>query len=178
LSYGPPPLVHIHYRRPPDRLEIFKQFLLHEGPDVRITYEPHLPISAPKWIGSDLVMEPGSPVVWFTFPGAWHDIGRFHGTDGTFTGLYANVLTPPVFVDRLTWHTTDLFLDIWLPDGGPLHVLDLDEFREAARQGIITESEVAAAEVELSRIEAAARRGDWPPEIVHTWDLEKARAQL
>ena len=34
-------------------------------------------------------------MVWTTYRGdVWHDVGRFHLADGTFTGYYANILTP------------------------------------------------------------------------------------
>ena len=172
------PLVQIHYRRPPDHVQVYVQRLLHEDEQVRITYEPHLPLPDPKWIGGALAMEPGSPVLWFTFPDAWHDIGRFHTVDGTYTGLYANILTPPVFEDRLTWRTTDLFLDVWIPSGGAMEVLDRDQFQDAVDQGVVSAEQAHAAESEVARIEAAARRGLWPPEIVREWDLARARAEI
>ena len=28
--------------------------------------------------GTRIVLEPGAPVVWFTYPGRWYDVGRFH----------------------------------------------------------------------------------------------------
>ncbi|HSG46956.1 MAG TPA: DUF402 domain-containing protein, partial [Longimicrobiales bacterium] len=110
------PTVRIHYRRPPNRVQVFEQTLIHDGADVKVTLARDLPYE-PMRIEGEVVLEPGSDVVWFTFPGRWHDIGRFHRADGTFTGLYANLLTPPV-LDGTEWDTTDLFLDVWLtPDG-------------------------------------------------------------
>ena len=68
------PLVRIHYRRPPDRLEIFEQHLVHDGPDVKVTLAPAVARAQPIRIDGRVVLEDGSPVVWFTFPGRWHDI--------------------------------------------------------------------------------------------------------
>ena len=55
---------------------------------------PAAGISSPMVVAGRTILEPGAPVVWFTFPGRAHDIGRFHAAGGTFTGYYANVLTP------------------------------------------------------------------------------------
>ncbi len=169
-------LVHIHYKRPPDREDVFVQRLLYEDAGVRITFDPDLPIAAPKSIGGEPAMEPGSPVLWFTFPDTWHDIGLFHLADDTFTGVYANILTPPVFTDRQTWHTTDLFLDVWMPVVGDLTVLDRDQFRRAVADGVLTDAEAEGALAEVARIEREARAGRWPPTVVAEWDLARARA--
>lgn len=142
------------------------------------------------------VLEPGAPVVWFTFPGAQHDIGRFHTADGAFTGYYANILTPveldadppvadtpndagPAGIeapDSDVWLTTDLFLDIFLDPDGRLHVLDRDELQEAAARGWIDRATAGRAELEANRVVESARAGRWPPPIVEAWPLARARA--
>ena len=171
------PLVRIHYRRPPDRIQIFEQMLLYEDEDVRITFEPSLPLPSPKWIGGNLAMEPQSPVLWFTYPDTWHDIGLFHSADGRYTGLYANILTPPRFQDRLTWHTTDLYLDLWIPAGSTeVEVLDREQFETARARGLLQREEAAGAEAEVKRILGEAEAGRWPPPVVAEWDLSRAHA--
>ncbi len=131
------------------------------------------------YVGAAIILEPASPVVWFTFPGAWHDIGRFHRADGTFTGLYANILTPVEFADELTWSTTDLFLDIWFPAGESTSVvLDREEFVEAVDRRWITETQQRAAEQEVQRIIEQYQQHAWPPREVTDWTLERARAEL
>lgn len=95
-----PPLVDIHYRRLPDDERVFTQQLLLDRPDVKVTLARGVDFESPVIIDGEVALESGSDAVWFTFPGQWHDIGRFHRRDGTFTGIYANVLTPPVFVQE------------------------------------------------------------------------------
>jgi predicted RNA-binding protein associated with RNAse of E/G family len=148
------------------------------------------------------ILEPGAPVIWFTFPGAWHDIGRFHTGDGRFTGYYANILTP---VERTgmpgppptsagsgpspdamgvgasgsgieAWHTTDLCLDVFVDPGGGVHVLDRDELEIASARGWIDSVTVRTAEAEAARLTAEARAGRWPPPVVDAWPLDRARA--
>jgi predicted RNA-binding protein associated with RNAse of E/G family len=114
-------------------------------------------------------------VVWFTYPGRWHDIGRFHRADGSFTGYYANVLTPVLMTgDR--WETTDLCLDVWLGADGRVELLDEEEFAEAVERGWMDAPTARAARHEAEALAEAARAGAWPPPEVRAWDLARARA--
>ena len=131
-----PDRVAIHYRRPPDRLQIYSQEVVDANPERVITWLAEAGIRRPAKAGDRVILGPESPVIWFTYPGKWHDIGRFHLPDGTFTGYYANLLTP-VVMEGPRWETTDLFLDVWVPaegEGEPL-LLDEDELAEAEERG-------------------------------------------
>lgn len=167
----------IHYLRPPDRLEIFEQPLVHDGPDGKVTLKPAVELAAPMRVDGRVVSENGSAIVWFTFPGLWHDIGRFHRADGTFTGLYANVLTPVEMRRDGDWHTTDLFLDVWLDDRGA-RVLDEDELEDALARGWLDRDTAERARREAEAIVRAARTGSWPPALVSEWTLERARRAI
>lgn len=167
--------VRIHYHRPPDRCEVYVQRLVARTADVVITLNERTPLARPVVVDGRVILEDGSPVVWFTFPGAWYDIGRFHLADGTFTGYYANILTPVRFLDGDAWETTDLFLDVWLdPVRGPA-LLDEDEFLEAIDRGWIDSSTAAVARAEAERILEHARGNAWPPSPVEDWTLDRAR---
>jgi predicted RNA-binding protein associated with RNAse of E/G family len=145
-------------------------------PGCIITLMEHTPLPGPMRIGGDVVLENGSPVVWFTFPGAWHDIGRFHDARGRFTGFYANVLTPVSGLDTNVWRTLDLFLDVWLPaDGGAVRVLDDDELERAVTVGDVTAEQARRARREADTLAGAAARRAWPPPVVAAWTLERAR---
>ena len=174
---SPVPLVRIHYRRPPDRIEIFEQYLVHDAPDVKVTLAPAVVRERPIRIAGRVVLEDLSPVVWFTFPGRWHDIGRFHTADGVFTGLYANVVTPVEMDGAHRWDTIDLFLDLWLDERGTL-VLDRDELEEARERGWVDRMTVERALTEVERIKADAEAGRWPPAVVQEWTLERALKSL
>lgn len=148
---------------------------MHEAPDALVTWLPRAGVRRAMVVEGRTVLEPDSPVVWFTFPGARHDIGRFHTADGRFTGLYANILTPVEMRDD-EWRTTDLFLDVLLEPGRPPRVLDRDELAEALAKGWIEPAKAAAAEREAARLVREARAGAWPPAIVAEWTLERASA--
>jgi len=177
-----PPTVHIHYRRPPDREDVFVQHLVLDGPEVKVTVQPATPIDGPVTVEGRTVLEPGSPVVWFTFPGAWHDIGLFHTADGRYTGLYANVITPCRLHSvgsgpPLKWETTDLFLDVWMDGEGSARILDEPDFEAAVARGWVAPSTGARALREAQRLERDAG-SSWPPEVVREWTLERARALI
>jgi uncharacterized protein len=169
------PQVAIHYLRPPDRLTVYRQALVHEHESVRVTLARNVELERPLEANGRIILEPGADAVWFTFPGAWHDIGRFHLRDGTFTGLYANVITPCVIGPGHEWHTTDLFLDIWLPAGdAPPVLLDGDELSRAEGRGHLTPERAARARREAASILHSIEGGTWPPPIVHEWTLARA----
>lgn len=167
---------------------MFRQTLVHESTGsspALVTYAE--PAVGPVRVADRVVLERESPVVWFTFPGTWHDIGRFHSPDGTFTGYYANVLTPVEIkpgtgsgsedIDEAdVWRTTDLFLDVFLAPDGAVHLLDRSEFEDAARKGWLEPATVGAAEAEAERLVRLAGSGDWPPPVVDEWPLDRARA--
>ena len=190
--------VRIHYRRPPDREDLFHQTLLLDTDEVKVTLAREMTFEEPIRIGGEVALESGSDVVWFTFPGQWHDIGRFHRADDTFTGIYANVLTPPTFHPGDAWYTTDLFLDVWLPAGGkPLggegdptgggdagtggaeagaaRILDEEQLAEAVERGWVDPETARRARREAARLVDAVETGTWPPPVVEAWDLTRAR---
>jgi len=170
VSY--PDRVSIHYRRPTDREQVFHQRVVLEREDVIVTLAEPMELDTPMMIEGQIVLETGSQVVWFTFPGAWHDIGRFHRADGTFVGFYANVLTPPV-IEGPEWHTTDLFLDVWMTPDGKVSLLDEDEFEQAVGRELIDPDTAASARDEAARMLELAGRGEWPPAVVLEWSLER-----
>ena len=163
----------IHYRRLPDRDTVFRQRLVHRTQDCIVTFMPRTPLPAPITAGAAVILEPEAPAIWFTFPGEWHDIGRFHTATGEFTGYYANILTPVELRDELEWETTDLFLDVWLGSDGNVSVLDEDEFEDGLRTGVISPELAAAARAEADRLVGLASARAWPPKIVREWTLER-----
>jgi predicted RNA-binding protein associated with RNAse of E/G family len=184
------PEIRIHYLRPPDRRTVYRQHLVHDDGRVKITLARNLPFEPPLRIQGEVALEQGSDAVWFTFPGAWHDIGRFHLADGTLTGIYANIITPCIFQPGGDWETTDLFLDLWIParplepsdpgsapEPGPF-LLDAEELDEAALSGHLPPRLVQAARAEALDLLQRAAAGSWPPPIVHVWTRERALSVL
>jgi predicted RNA-binding protein associated with RNAse of E/G family len=171
----PPGTVRIEYLRPPDRKEVFIQKLLLDSPTVKVTLAEDVPFDPPIRIHGEIALEKGSDAVWFTFPGLWHDIGRFHLANGDFTGIYANILTPPILGPDGNWETTDLFLDIWIDPSGAFSILDEDQLLEAEEAGWVTATEARRARDEVEWIQQEHEAGRWPPPVVEEWTLDRAR---
>ena len=163
----------IYYRRIGKPQEDYRLIVLDSRPDVVITFQPRTPIAAPIVVDDLTILEPRSPVIWFTFPGKWHDIGLFFRTNGAFTGTYANVLTPVDFIDARTWATTDLCLDVWVPRWGPVRTLDEDELEEAEEAGRIDGALAERARSEARSLVHAHRANAWPPPEIGEWSLAR-----
>lgn len=175
--------VHIDYHRAAAPTVVYRQLLVHAAPEGVVTLMEHTPLPDPKEIAGRTVLEPGSPVVWFTFEGAWHDIGAFHLADGTFTGWYANVLTPVVLGEPEAglwrWSTTDLCLDVWREARGDgVEVLDREELEAAVTGGALSAELADRASAEARELVHRARNDEWPPALVGEWPLERARRVL
>lgn len=166
----------IHYRRLPDRVTLFRQRLVHRDPAFIVTHMERTALPAPLVVAGRVILEPDAPATWFTFPGAWHDIGRFHTTAGEFTGWYANILTPVAFRSPAEWDTTDLCLDVWRGADGLVAELDHDEFDRAIEAGWIDPATAAAARAEADRLLRDAAAGLWPPPGVRDWTLDRVRS--
>ncbi len=167
--------VKIHYRRPPDRITVYENELVFAADDVTVTIMRATRLTQPATVDGNIILENGAPAIWFTFPDADHDIGRFHTRAGVFTGLYANILTPVEFISPTEWRTTDLFLDIWIGANGVARVLDADELQEAVQLGWIDEETAAGASATAERLVQQHREGTWPPAVVYDWPLERLR---
>ena len=165
----------IEYLRLSGREQRFRQRVLEDDGECVVTFLEAAELPKPVRAGTRVILEPGAPVVWFTFRRLWHDVGRFHLRDGTFTGFYANVLTP-VEMDGALWRTTDLCLDVWLGADGAVERLAEAELAEAEREGWADAETAARARREAAELAQAARAGRWPPAPLHEWTLERARA--
>lgn len=170
------PTISLRYHRPPDRTQTFRQLALERTESYAVTFLPAAPDSRPATVEGRVILEPGAPIVWVSYPGRWYDVGRFHLADGTFTGFYANILTP-VAMRPGRWETTDLALDVWLGADGDLRILDEDELDEALRRGWIDDDRADHARQEAAALVTAARQGTWPDPDVYAWTLDRALAR-
>jgi predicted RNA-binding protein associated with RNAse of E/G family len=168
-----PRTVRIHYRRLPDRETVFEQTVLQQTAECCVTLLPSASLAKPLIVDGAPILEPGSPVVWFTYPARWYDIGRFHLADGTFTGHYANILTP-VRMQGDRWYTTDLCLDVWVAADGTTRLLDEHEFGEAVERRWVDRETAGEARRTADRLVRSAAAGKWPPPDVLWWDLARA----
>lgn len=164
------PTVEIEYRRPPDRVERFRQELLHDGPDVKITLLER-PADAEAMRVGPVSLPGGSSLVWFTYPGRPYEVAALYGPGGDLVGHYTNLVRPPTF-ENGRWRIVDLFLDLWTPPGGDTRVLDEDDLERARAEGAIEPEEAERARETARTLMGRARSGEWPPPEVEDWPLE------
>lgn len=165
------PRVELIYRRLPDRVRTYRQELLLDGPDCKITLLLRPRASEALQVAEGVTLGGGASLLWFTFPGRWHEVAAFHDRHGRLLGHYTNIVRPPR-TDGRRWELVDLFLDIWQPRDGPPRVLDEDEFQQARASGWLEEEAAERARGECDRLAKRARAGDWPPSEVTRHPLE------
>ncbi len=164
----------IRYGRIGKPLAIYRLYVLESRPDAVVTFQPRTPVDRPIVVDGFTILEPRSPVIWFTYPDKLHDIGLFHRTNGAFTGHYANILTPVDFINQRSWATTDLCLDVWIPRYGDVQLLDEPELDEAESGTLITKELADRARDEAAALMFAFRAGAWPPRETGEWSLARA----
>lgn len=170
-----PRLIHYHYRRLGKSVTVYDEWLVADRPDTKVLLLESYAGKAVQ-VAGHAVLDAGAPIVWYVFPGSWHDIGRFHLADGTCTGWYTNLTTPAEFKNSTNWACTDLFLDLWTPVSGPSIWLDEDEFAAAVSKGVIDKATERRAVAERQQISARVAAHDWPPRVAQEIDLAGARA--
>lgn len=138
------PRVDVEVRRGSD-VQRFRQELLADGPRWKITLQVLDARFKPVRIDEATTLRPGSLLVWFLRPGQPFEIGAFHHVRGTFQGYYINLIRPPR-LQSPPWIIEDLYLDVWLPEGGRGVLLDEDELEAA-----VARAELSAAEADEVR---------------------------
>lgn len=155
-------------------MTVYDELLVLDRPDVKVLLQEGY--SGPDLdIRGERVLDSGAPMIWFVFPDAWHDIGRFHLSDGTFTGWYTN-LCKPVQLNGDTWMGQDLFLDLFQFCDGEAEWLDEDEFAEATKSGLIDNALRKQILNQRELIDLQVKLGAWPPPVAKDIDLAQVEA--
>ncbi len=150
------PRVDVEVRRG-SRVQRFRQELLADGPRWRITLQVLDAHFEPVRIDQATTLRPGSLLMWFLRPGQPFEVGAFYHARGTFQGYYINLIRPP----RLRsppWIIEDLYLDVWLPEGGDGVLLDEDELDAAVARAELSAAEADEVRKIGARLLAQSRR--------------------
>ncbi|MFQ5704877.1 MAG: DUF402 domain-containing protein [Gemmatimonadales bacterium] len=162
-------IIHFEYRRPGKCTTIYDELLVLDRPDIKVMLQEHYGGDDVN-IDGERVLNSGAPIIWYVFPGSWHDVGRFHLRDGSLTGWYTNLCKPVEFHDD-TWIGNDLFLDLWQPTEGGALWLDEDEFEKAVETGLLDNAVRQRTLNERALIELQLKQGSWPPPVALDIDL-------
>ena len=161
------PRVDVEVRRGSD-VQRFRQELLADGPKWKIALQVLDARFKPARIDEAATLRPGSLLIWFLRPGQPFEIGAFYHARGAFQGYYINLIRPPR-LESTPWIIEDLYLDVWLPEGGDGVLLDEDELDAAVARGELSAGEageVRALGAELLGRSRRRGRPRWLPRSV------------
>lgn len=168
--------IQFEYSRPGKSVGVYDHQLVLDEPELKIMLMEGYD-GEPIRINDETVVEPGASLLWYVFPGAWHDVGRFHLADDTLTGWYTNFCTP-IAMEGDRWSSTDLFLDHWMTPEGRHSWLDEEELAGAIASGLVSAEWQNALMQERAVVQSNLEVGAWPPPIALDFGLEEARALL
>ena len=154
------PRVDVEVRRGSD-VQRFRQELLADGPKWKITLQILDARFKPVRIDEATTLRPGSLLIWFLRPGQPFEIGAFYHGRGTFQGCYINLIRPPR-LQSSPWIIEDLYLDVWLPEGGAGVLLDEDELDAAVARGELSAEEAGEVRELGARLLARSKRRGRP----------------
>jgi GrpB-like predicted nucleotidyltransferase (UPF0157 family)/predicted RNA-binding protein associated with RNAse of E/G family len=113
-----------------------------------------------------LVLSAGFPIVYFELTGRWFNIVKIRNLQGTHTGYYCDITTPPRLLRDGSIELTDLFLDLWVSPDLRYKVLDKDELEEALEKGWVEKQLHDKAKKELKKLITLVENGGFPPKLV------------
>lgn len=168
----------VEVRRPTEEPRTYRLELLREAPEPAVALQRWPDGAEPRHVTGDLVLEPGSVLLWYLFPGRGYEVAAFHDPDERLLGHYTNLIRPPELRadeggNGRRWVVEDLCLDLWQPVGGEPRVLDREELERAVASGAIDREEAERTERLASELADRGRAGDWPPAAVARWPLER-----
>ncbi len=104
--------------------------------------------SQPLIVQGHCLIERGSTGVWLVDTREWYDLGAIYDRRHRFQGYYCDITTPAEKTAS-GYRTTDLLLDLAVLPDGTCVPLDVDEFDEAVRTGMLNAALAARAKRSL-----------------------------
>jgi len=102
-------------------------------------------------------------IVYFELMGKWFTVGKIRDLQGTHTGYYCDIVTPPKLLEDSGVEMTDLFLDLWVSPDLRYKVLDKEELENAFCKGWVTKQLYDKAKEELNKLINIVKQGKFPP---------------
>ncbi|WP_420442261.1 DUF402 domain-containing protein [Candidatus Palauibacter sp.] len=171
------PRVDVEVRRG-SHVQRLRQELLVDGPRWKVTLQILDARFKPVRIDEATTLRPGSLLMWFLRPGQPFEVGAFYHPRGAFQGYYINLIRPPRLKSS-PWVIEDLYLDVWLPEGGSGVLLDEDELDAAVARAELSSAEADEVRELGARLLAMSRRAGrprWLPRSVGSAPAESVPA--
>lgn len=168
------PRVEVEVRRGAD-VKRFRQELLADGPEVKITLQVLDDAFPPVRIDDATTLRAGSLLIWYLWPGAPFEVGAFHDARDALQGHYVNFIRP-ARLESEPWVVEDLYLDLWVPARGAGVLLDEDELDAAVARGAMAPEEAGEVRALGNRWLEATRRSRRLPADVRRWPADTVAA--
>jgi hypothetical protein len=160
-------LVRVHYIRPGKESRVYDETWLAED-SIRVqtlrTFPPEAADTvAAAWRHDGLLTSTQTigSIRKHLFYAEWFTILELRDPAGHLLGHYSDIALP-LTREGADYFLTDLFLDLWVPAGGPIRELDWDEFTAAEASGRLTREIAARARQVFAELRAAADAGRFP----------------
>ena len=161
----------VEVRRGPDRVDVFEEERVFVGSDGAILLQVLGAEVPARPLDEGVTLAPGMLLVWYLWPDRYWELGALHDRMGVFLGHYVNLIRPPRMGPE-RWVIEDLFLDIWVPAGGPPRLLDEDELAAAVRDGWADAAEAEDLRRRAGDLVTRIESGDWPPRLARRWPVD------
>jgi len=112
----------------------------------------------PLVVNGHCLIEKGCIGVWLVDTREWYDLGAIYDCDRLLRGYYCDITTPAERTET-GYRTTDLMLDLCILPDKSTFCLDLDEFEEGVKKGVISTSLAERATSSLANLQLRARQG-------------------
>jgi len=112
----------------------------------------------PLVVNGHCLIEKGCTGVWLVDTQEWYDLGAVYDCNYVLRGYYCDITTPAERTET-GYRTTDLMLDLCILPDKSTFCLDLDEFEEGVKKGVIGTSLAKQAASSLANLQLKAMRG-------------------
>ena len=153
-------LITIEYHRLPDRVSYLPSMLLYED-ERRMVVLNMLNRANPLIVNGHCLIEKGCTGVWLVDTREWYDLGAVYDCNHLLRGYYCDITTPAERTET-GYRTTDLMLDLCVLPDKSAFCLDVDEFEEGIRKGVIDGVSVEQARHALANLQQKAMQGNLP----------------
>ena len=112
----------------------------------------------PLVVNGHCLIEKGCAGVWLVDTQEWYDLGAVYDCNHLLRGYYCDITTPAERTET-GYRTTDLMLDLCILPDKSTFCLDLDEFEEGVKKGVIDTFLAKQATSSLANLQLKAMQG-------------------
>jgi predicted RNA-binding protein associated with RNAse of E/G family len=143
--------IHLSYVRLLNRVLDLYDRLVYRSKSV-VTCKSKITSEHPVVFDGETVLSSSFQIIYFQLTGKWLTIGKIRNLNGSHTGYYCGIVTPPHLLEDGGMELTDLFLDLWVSLDLRYKVLDEEELERVLCEGWITRDLCCRARKKLEKL--------------------------